>query len=269
VRNKAKFLISAFALGILSTTVVCRGEENNKPSHTKEFGYASPVEVFDAYRTAHEKGDYRTEFLCLTPDSQDQTVFGCFASCLEVRGDCPKAMEALKKNGLDPALVDAEYKKAYRQRHGVIPIGIDEGGAHNDGILAPAPATRNKQPPPPPDDVILQKVVLRFVKDKAEFCEDVSKVGGDDGDSSQIEELKGLDIRNDIAVGQAVRTSDVPRLDSATGRKSEKQRVLEQFTFRRIRGRWFMEKHEVGDGRNLGHDSSATDNHNENQLPTK
>ena len=68
---------------------------------------------------------------------------------------------------------------------------------------SPTPAQVGKKPPPPPlsDDALLCGIVLRLVVNKARFCEQAEKAGGDGGDLPKIGELESLDTHGDTAVG--------------------------------------------------------------------
>jgi hypothetical protein len=81
---------------------ICAAEESRQVIPVK---YSSPEAVFDAYREALGKRDWRTIYLCYTPDAQKSAIFETyFASQVHRR---TKAIEGVLKKFLVDKSLDA------------------------------------------------------------------------------------------------------------------------------------------------------------------
>jgi hypothetical protein len=99
----------------LAVCSFCRAAD--APTATKTF--ATPQEVVTAYRHAHEKGDWRTCFVCLTPDARGWTMQEfCFVISM---GNSPELVKAIGKHTkakFDEKYFDPIYQSASKQVNG-------------------------------------------------------------------------------------------------------------------------------------------------------
>jgi hypothetical protein len=75
----------AWLIPLLILTASCSRQQDSKPSAAQpRVIYATPAAVFDAYREASQKREWRKCFDCLTPDTQKKMMFELCFSCGEV-----------------------------------------------------------------------------------------------------------------------------------------------------------------------------------------
>jgi hypothetical protein len=78
--------------------------------------YSSPREVFDAYRGAVARHDFRSMDHCLTKKRQDLLIHEVYVACC-IRGG-PRVLYVLKKFGIEESKMSAEYEKVTQGKAG-------------------------------------------------------------------------------------------------------------------------------------------------------
>ncbi len=191
--------------------------------------YSSPTAVFNAYRQAGAKGDWRKLFSCYTPRVQDGVV------CESLFGSAERNSEedlAILKKYVDLAGINEEYKSKYKAKHGVDLAKLVAEHEHEHDP---------KFKPPARDDELWVHAVVAHIKDKVGFVEAVAKV-------SEVKlypkgDLDGLLVRGDTASGHAKETilPDVEHGERPL-KPGESPAVYDRhYTFRRIKGSWLID----------------------------
>jgi hypothetical protein len=223
-------------------------KQHNKP----ERGYESPREAFDAFKDASTRGDYRTQFHCLTPDDQGQALFWMVAAQADAETADPKTLESLRRNGPDWKTVDAEYRKEFRKKFGADPTCASQDIVRfSNPPLAksiPDAASASAGVPPAFDGALLYEVVVKLIPDKAKLYEEVC--GAYTETPPPMGELHNLNIKGDTAVGYLSEKSVAPAASSASGgdrhdKDDGEGRIFVPFRFRKLDGRWFVTKVEI------------------------
>lgn len=168
--------------------------------------FSSPVTVFDAYREARNKRDWRRCFALLTSEALDDAVFEAFFSSAESQSK--KARDIVKRY-VDENTMKSEIEKE-RMR-----IAKDNTKLDLRGVLAKA------------------------VKDKAGFCADMSEVFAPDP-VPPLGELRNLKVDGDTAKGQVATTSWHISGDGKGASKKVVDEIEKTFEFKRIDGRWLI-----------------------------
>lgn len=258
-----RFTSSFFLLAVLSVAFVLLSHESTaaeKPDPELPKVYPSPGAVFEAYREAREKQDYRTVFFCLTPESREPAVFEAwFAANMHLNQ--PKMLAVLEKFGVEEKVINAEYFKCFREKHGV---DIDKLIAEHEkahkkapkspekektatppGIAVPSPFPEGRQvdpgpPLPPTDQDLLRKVLLARISDKAGFFAAVENVLANREWDSNFSKLENLTIQGNTATGCA--HTVIFCLTAAPGKQEKKvgSVVKEAFNFRKWKGSWLI-----------------------------
>jgi ketosteroid isomerase-like protein len=221
--------------------------------------YSSPQAVFDAFREARKRGDWKTLFPCMTVEFRDDQTFEAFFSC-SMRSSTPEVRALYAKFGVRPAAIQADYHKQYKAKHGIdIPERLSERRkvepseepkqtlnagtpSASEATAAPAGAPDPWAAVPPTDADILRRVVCAAVKDREGFCAAVERMIG--RPPTPIGELGQLKVDGDTAVGHAKTT--IYHLGSQPGKGSQKvgQEVNVTFRFRKQNGKWLIESKE-------------------------
>jgi hypothetical protein len=203
-----------------------------KPAPQAAKVYSSPQEVFDAWRAAIKKKDWRTVFFSGTASARNGDVYAAYVECC-TKGD-PKEVAVLKKFGIDDASgrILSEYYRRYKDKHGV-DIGKltadreakrdklvaeyfkkhppADGQRENPDIAVPGPTIDEPQlgPPLPADDPeLLRNVVVDAISDKAGFFAAAHDVLDSDQPSNpRVGPLEQIKIKGDSAEGVATLTS--------------------------------------------------------------
>ena len=179
-RSATGVLALLFSL-LVPTASTSASAEDKTPAR-----YPTPNAVFDAYRDARAKREWRTVFSTLTFKVQNDVVFECFFGCMEhgAKADGLVIQEYLKGD------IGGEYEKRYKQEYG--------GHEHDPNFT-----------PPPSDRDLLRDVVAEHVKDKAGFFDAVEKLHVDTirplGDLTQVA------IKGNTATGRT-KITHIPRL---------------------------------------------------------
>lgn len=255
---------SFFLLAVLSVAFVLLSHESTaaeKPNSDLPKGYASPGAVFEAYRVAHEKQDYRTVFFCLTPESQELAVFETyFAANMHLNN--PKMVAVLKQYGVEEKGIEGEYYKRYWDKHGIDLAKViadqekarekakkspeKQKNAPTQGIavrLVPAPEGEpgNARPSlPPTDQDLLQKALLARIADRAGFVAAVEKVLANKEGHPGFSKLENLTIQGDTATGCANTIIDHWEAEQGKPEKKVGDVVKVTFHFRKWKGSWFI-----------------------------
>jgi hypothetical protein len=200
------------------------GEGNNGTEI--QIRYPSPTAVFDAYREARDKREWRKVFSLLTTDAQNDAVFESLFAC--AAGNPNNQQEIIKKY-VDIAAVDAEYEKKYMEKHG---IDIAESNRLH--------GSDPKYKPRAPDRDLKVDATALHVKDKAGFVEAVAKLS-EKNPVSPLGALEHLVVKGDTATGSAKETV-LPRSGESPLKSGQSPPVYEKpFEFRRVNGSWLLD----------------------------
>jgi hypothetical protein len=255
--------VCSIAVAVLAA-VSSESRADEKPARQAQKVYASPREVFDAYREAVDKQDWRTVFLCMTPERREDEVFEAIFSCA-MRPDEPEVLAVLKQYGVEEEAVNEEYLKCYQKKHGVDTTKLiaemkDEAAARralqNDPEWAgktPVPAVAGSRMDsgrpslPPNDEVLLRQVVSMLVTDKAGFVEEADKATiGKDANPPRFTKLEQLSLNRSTATGRT--SSTRYHIEGLSGKDVKVgQTVGSTFHFRNLQGGWFIEREEATD----------------------
>lgn len=216
--------------------------------------YSSPRAVFDAYRQAREKQDWRTVYLCWTPHDRNVLISEAFFGC-QMHPDDPDVLGVLKKYGVTEDAIEAEYFKRYKAKH-----GVDLAKLHADRVATdkasharrkqepeassdsgPVPVDPAALPPQPPEDLeLLHEAVCADVSDNEGFYVAVSKLfaARDPDVTAPIGPLERLTLRGNRATGSAMTT--LFHIEGPLNKKVG-QTISTPFRFRKVDGGWFLE----------------------------
>ncbi len=253
-----------FAIGVVGVLSAVAGEVTpaKKLSTPLPKVYSSPGEVFDAYRKARDKDDWRTLFSCLTKESQELEVFEVFIAC-ETTSHHQEARAVCKKYGVDNVSINTIYYAKYKRKHGIDIAQIvterennakkanesrqkkrakdqSDGGA---AVVAASPSEDLGPPLPPRDEDLIHEVISAQIKDKAGFFEEahVAIACKPEIDlEPRIGPLEQVTIHGETAIGRAKMT--MFHLESTDGKTSNKigSTSDETFNFQRVNSSWLL-----------------------------
>ena len=106
----------ALLVPILLFAASCASSGGDKRDTGTQNRYQSPTAVFDAYREARVKREWRELFSFLTPEAQSDAVFESFFECMEMTS---KRTGAIVPKYVDVATLSDDYEKQYKKKHGV------------------------------------------------------------------------------------------------------------------------------------------------------
>jgi hypothetical protein len=197
--------------------------------------YQTPTAVFDAYREARGKRNYRKVFSCLTSESQNDAIFEAFFTCMEAqgadaikgRGPEAKGIGRLVGRFLDARTLHDDCEKQYKKKH-----SIDSA---------------KPLPPDARDDQLWRDVVVSHIKDKAGFYEAVVKHFDERAAKRHEErpveplgELQRLDVHG--AHGEWATGSAKLTLIPGPGESPPVVNPIDKtFRFRKVNGGWLID----------------------------
>lgn len=244
--------IFALMVTVLALKGASRAEE--MPAAQVAKVYASPGEVFTAYKTAHEKRDWRSFFLCHDSQAQREAVFGAVVGCC-LKGT-PELREVMKKFGLDDAALEKEYSRRHEKKHGVdfakaiadyktaahlavdppqpqlVPKPMDKNGTE----VTPAPPVQPQLEMPVADGELVREVTASLVTDKVGFYSSVRNlVDAEPARLPTYGPLEQLHIKGDTATGRVTWTVLI-------NDESEPTRTMNLvINFRKENGGWLID----------------------------
>jgi len=210
----------------------CASSRDEKMEKETQQRYPSPTAVFDAYREARGKREWRKVFSLLTPQAQNDAVFESVFSCMErqgtdaIRGRRFEAEEIgriVEKYFDYPTAVDG-YNTQYKKKHGTDPNTS------------------------PHDDKVWYDAVTAHVNDKAEFYVAVTKYFEDRAVKQHEEkpipplgDLEQVLVHDDIATGHAPTFGF--HYETPPGKPAQKveDKIDKTYKFRRLNGGWLLD----------------------------
>ncbi|MDR3634848.1 MAG: hypothetical protein P4L84_13675 [Isosphaeraceae bacterium] len=194
--------------------------------------YPSPKAVFDAYREARARRDWRTCFSLMTRELQDDVIFECDFAC-EVRDD-KDTNAILKRFGIDEATLMSDLRREYKAKHGVEPA--DEK-AFQDALEKEYKAAHGVPPPSP--RYVWTDILRRHVKDRAGFYEAAVNLIVDHP-PSPIGDLEQAVIHDDTATGRATVPAIHPERPPGEAPRKVEDTRYKTFRFRKVNGGWLL-----------------------------
>lgn len=229
----------------------CSADETLAVNRPKTF--SSPREVFDVFRQAQEKRDWRTVFYCWTPRARKVCVFEALFAC-QMNPDDHNVLAVLKEYGVKDDAIEAEYFKLYKAKHGVDlaklksdreakvrAMGVrikQEREDSSDG--GPIPVDNATVPPQLPEDLdLLREAVSTGIADNEGFYIAVNTLFANrDHDMTPIGPLEKVTVRGNTATGSASTT--LFHLELPLNKKFG-QKITTTYHFRRLANGWFLE----------------------------
>src|SRR5262245_12748820 len=182
----------AWLIPLLILMASCARHHENKPSAAQSRStYATPVAVFDAYRGARRKREWRKCFDCLTPESQKDMMFEIFFAC--AMSDSSEVAAMCKKYIGGRDTFNEDYERRYKEKHGV---SIEE-------VRAKEQTEEPRGPTATSDRDLLVEVLNAHIQDKAGFYESAANLLEQGESYEPLGELKQLTVEGDTASGQA------------------------------------------------------------------
>ena len=222
-------MISTAKLWLISLLILsgaCARQHDSKPSAGLPGGvYATPAAVFDAYREARRKKEWRKCFDCLTPDAQKSMVFELVFQC--GLGGSERA-PLIVKEFVDDKL-QSDFDKKFKEKFGMDHATFREKLRSDPNVAAQETSEHQ----------LLCDVVAAHVRDRAGFFEAVSNLF-DQGDEP-LGELKQIMVDGDTASGQ---TESMMQHLSSSGDgvyKVVRSRYDKTFQFRKVNGGWLID----------------------------
>lgn len=177
---------------------------------TESTSAATPADVFETYREARSKRDWRRCFSILTPEAQDGAVFEAYFSSAE--SGSPEAA-AVCKRYVNEGTLKSETEKE-RQKNAADNTSFD-----------------------------LRAVLPKAVADKAGFYAAITDIFINEGDPPPpLGELLNLKVDGDVAHGHASTTQWHLKYSNGVETKVVDE-VESSFTFKRIDGQWLIASH--------------------------
>jgi hypothetical protein len=206
----------------------CAGDGEGKKETENPARYPSPTAVFDAYRNALGKREWRTVFSLLTTEAQNETVFETFFSCAELDSD---ESNAIIKRYVDLTAANDEYESQYKAKHGVDLKKLMKEHQDDPEFV-----------PPAQDREIFRDAVAEHVKDKPGFYESAAKMFVETTPVFPLGDLEHLVVKGDTAKGSAVQTIVSRSGESSSQGPGQSQPVYEKsFEFRRVGNGWLLD----------------------------
>jgi hypothetical protein len=231
---------------LLVSASLARGGDDKRATGTQK-RYPSPKAVFDAYREADGRRDWRQCFSLMTEDWQSDRLFECVFTLSESAGK--ESLQVLKKYRLDEATFDADLKAEYKAKHGAEPddtalmtdLEKEYKARHRIGTARSGAAQSGAEPQPPlsatPRDItrdIMRDLLAMRVKDKAGFYSDtLEAISG--WVSVSFGDLEQVAVRGDMATGR-VKISMVFHHDKMSNRHS-----ISPVNFKMVNGSWLID----------------------------
>jgi hypothetical protein len=211
-------------------TASCARRSESKPSAAPPHAiYATPTAVFDAYREARRKREWRKCFDCLTPDSQKDQMFEIYFACGMSSSNEVAAM--CKKYIGERETFNDDYERRYKEKHGV---SIED-------VRAKEQTEKPRGPTATSDRDLIVEVLNAHIQDKAGFYEAAANLLNQGDNYEPLGELKQLTVEGDTASGQA--ESMMQHLSSSGDgvEKVVRSRHDKTFHFRQVNGGWLIE----------------------------
>ena len=161
------------------------GSWTNAEDDTAPQRYSSPEAVFDVYRVALAKRDWRKCFYLGTPKFQDDRVYEAYVLCRLFRSK--EGLAVVRKYLVNGATINDEYNRKYKDKHGIDLASLV--AEHGDDPLFRFPE---------PDDDLLGDVVAAHIKDKPAFYSAVCDLFEH---NRPFEELKQVVVKADTRRG--------------------------------------------------------------------
>jgi hypothetical protein len=195
--------------------------------------HPSPKAVFDAWREARARRDWRTCFYLLTREVQDYAVFESYFSC--AINDSKDTNAILKRFAVDEATLTSDLRREYKAKHGVEPA--DDKSLQD--ALEKEYKAQHGVPPDSPHDV-MSDILSRRIKDKAGFCESAANVLSD-RPASPIGDLEQVVVQDDTATGHASVQGFHHETPPGGAPRKVEDKLDKTFRFRKVDGGWLLD----------------------------
>ena len=195
--------------------------------------HPSPKAVFDAWREARVRRDWRTCFSLLTSEVQDYVVFESYFSC-SIK-DSKESNAVLKRYGADWETLTNDLRRESKTKHGVEPT--------DDKVLWDALEKEYKAShgiPPHSTHHLLTDILRGHLKDKAGFCEAAAKVLPNNP-ASPIGDLERVTVQGDTATGHAAVSVAQQTMPPGEAFGKIEDKLDKKFQFREVDGGWLLD----------------------------
>ena len=209
--------------------------------------YATPQDVFDAYRAALNKHDWRELFLCLDAESQSDAVYETFFCCCNLVDDIPKFRTLLSAHGVDEQHVRSEYEQRFRKKYKINPSKM------RDAVQSELPACSDRgshaidgQEPtswvPDIHQALMRDIVCSLIKDKLRFYVEAQQALDTPGIVPPLHygTLQRVTTEDNVAVGYATVTSYHLKAERGAAAKPIANHALVAFHFVRTGSGWLL-----------------------------
>jgi len=184
--------------------------------------YASPAEVFGAYRQALARRKWQTAFFCLTPQSRMLAILEVFTNC-QLHQDA-RIDALLKKHNVTPADVGADYDRRLQAKQ-----------------AAPNTSPDAREANAGPDLDLFSQILDERVANKVDFFAGLNELTNGP-DALKLGALERVEVKQDQATGQAAVAIVHIEQVTANGPQVRKNTWhVETFRFRKEQGSWLIE----------------------------
>jgi hypothetical protein len=214
-------------------TASCTRQGESKPNAAQARGiYATPADVFEAYKEAEWKREWRKSFDCFTPEAQKNMMFElAFQVGLSALDGSQKA--SLKK--FFDGKREPDFEQEFQEKFGMDHATFREK-MRGDPNLAAMEAAEQQ---------LVRDVMAAHVRDKAGYFEAVRNLLDLSNDRGFVGELKQVTVEGDTASGQADSIYQSLSNEVSDEGKRVQKRVRTRFDntlrFRKVNGGWLIE----------------------------
>lgn len=209
--------------------------------------YPSPKAVFDAYREACARRDWRACFPLLSREGQDDAVFEAYFSLMMDPQD-EQSYAVLKRYGVDETTLTRDLKREYKAKHGVEPADdkalldfLEKEYKAKHGVDAPESRDTWSRELDLWYRDIWTDVLWRHIKDKAGFYAAAVNLALEKYPDPPLGDLEQVAVQNDTATGRVAFPSF--HYETPPGKKTRKveDTIYKTFYFRKVNRGWLLD----------------------------
>jgi hypothetical protein len=219
---------ATLAITVATFVASCaKRQASDSAEHKSPVRYSSPADVFNAYREARSKRDWRKCFHCLTPEAQKDALFETYFAC-GMSGS--KEVATICEKFIDGVTLNADYEKRYKEKHG---MSIAE-------VRAKEQTEEPRGPTATSDRDLLVEALNAQIQDKVGFYEAALNLLESSDSPSPIGDLGQMVIEGDSATGAADIAIVHYEMKPGEPEKRVDDKVPKTFKFRKVNGGWLI-----------------------------